>query len=92
MNPLSIVYIAPIKTITSPPGWKLFYCAEMSPFLEAVGNNGLLQHSQFRYALASFSQFGKHCCYVAFGKIRCLPNLLNLTFEEELPLRQGIRL
>ena len=91
MNPLSIVYIAPIKTVTSPPGCKLLYCAEMSQFLEAVGNNGLPQHTQFPYALASFSQFGKHCCYVAFSKIHCLPNLSNLTFEEELPLRQGIR-
>ena len=91
MNPLSIVYIAPIKTVTSPPGCKLLYCAEMSQFLEAVGNNGLPQHTKFPYALASFSQFGKHCCYVAFSKIHCLPNLSNLTFEEDLPLRQGIR-
>ena len=91
MNALSIVYIAPIKTITSPPGCKLLYSAEMSQFIETVGNNGLPQHAQFPYALASFSQFGKHCCYAAFGKIHCLPNLLNLTFEEEFPLRQGIR-
>ena len=30
VNPLSIVYMTSIETITSPPGCKLFYCSEMS--------------------------------------------------------------
>ena len=45
MNPLFIPYIvALIETIISPPGCKLFYCAEMPQFLQAVGSNGLPQH------------------------------------------------
>ena len=36
MEPLPIVYIAPIKTMTSPPGGKLFYCVEMFQFLTAA--------------------------------------------------------
>ena len=76
MQPLPIVYIAPIKTITSPPAFRLFYCAVMFEFLESVGNNGLLHHTQFLCALASFSRFGKHYSYVAFGKIHFLPKLL----------------
>ena len=31
-------------------------------------------HTQFPYALANFSRFGKHCCYVAFRKFHCSPN------------------
>ena len=44
-----------IETIISPPGCKLFYCAEMPQFLQAVGSNGLPQHTQFSYALANLS-------------------------------------
>ena len=73
---MSIVYIALIETITSPPGSKLFYCVEMAQFLHAVGSNGLPQHTQFPYELASFSRSGKHCCYVEFRQIHCLPKLL----------------
>ena len=83
MNPLSIVYIAPIETITSP-GCKLFYYEEVSQFLEAVGSNGLPQHTQFPYAPTSFSRFGKHCSYVAFGKIYFISKLLpvqNVVFD-----------
>ena len=69
MNPLFIVYIALIETITSSAGYKLLYCAEMPQFLQAVGSNGLARHTQFPYALASFSRFGKHWCYVALDKI-----------------------
>ena len=50
--------------------------AEMSQFLQTVGSNGLPQHTQFPYAPAIFSRFGKHCSYVAFGKIHFTPNLL----------------
>ena len=88
MNPLSIVYIALIKTISFPPGCKLFYCVKMPQFLQAVGSNGLPQHTQFPYALASFSRFGKDCFYVAFRKIYCLPKLppaQNVVFD----LRSG---
>ena len=76
MNPLYIVCIASIETITSPPGCKLFYYAEMSQFLEAVGSNGLPQHAHFPYALAIFSRFGKHCSCVAFGKNHFILKLL----------------
>ena len=55
MNPLFIAYIVLIDTIISPPGCKLFYCAEMSQFLEVVGSNDLSQHTHFPYALANFS-------------------------------------
>ena len=75
MNALSIVYIAPIETITSPPGCKLFYYAEMPQFLETVGSNCLPQHTQFPYAPTSFSRFGKHCSYVTCGKIHFTPKL-----------------
>ena len=88
MNPLSTAYIASIETITPPPGYKIFYCAKMSRFLEAVGDSGLPQHTQFPYALASFSRFGKHFCSVAFRKIHRLPSLLpvqNVAFD----LRSG---
>ena len=76
MNPLSIMYIAPAETIASPPGCKLVYCAEMPQSLQVVGSNGLPQHTQFPYALVSFSRFGKHSCYVTFRKTHGLPKLL----------------
>ena len=66
MNLLSIVYIALIEAITSPPGCKLLYCAEMPQFIQPLGSNSLSQHTQFPYALTSFSRFGKHWYYVAF--------------------------
>ena len=75
MNALFIVYIAPIETITSPPGCKLFYCAEMPQFLAAVGSNCLPQHTQFPCAPTSFSRLGKHCSYVTCGTIHFIPNL-----------------
>ena len=81
---LSIIYIAPIETITSFPGRELFYYAEMCQFLELVGNNGLPHDTQFAYALASFSRFGKHYSYVAFGKKYFIPKLLpvqNVVFD-----------
>ena len=53
---------------------QVFYCAQMSQFLEVVGSNGLPQHTQFPHALGSISRFGKFCCHVAFRKIHCLPN------------------
>ena len=84
MNPLPIVYIASIEIITSPPGCKLFYCAEMFRFLEAVDNNGLPQHTRVPYAFASFSRFGKHYSYITFGKINFVPKLLpvqNVVFD-----------
>ena len=88
MNPLPIVYIVSIEIITSPLGCKIFYCAEISQFFQAVVSNCLPQHAQFPYALASFSPFGKHCCYIAFRKMHCLPKLLpaqNVVFD----LRSG---
>ena len=45
VNPLFIAYIALIKTINSPPGCKIFYCAEMSLFLEAVGSKVTIFHN-----------------------------------------------
>ena len=90
-------YIALIEPITSPPVCKLFYCAEMPQFLQAVGSNGLPQHTQFLYAFARFSRFGNHCWYVPFRKFHCLANCYQFrtsfwfTFREELPIRQGIR-
>ena len=68
MNPLSMVYIAPIITITPPPGCERFYYTDFFLFLKAVGSNGRPRHSQFPYAPASFSEFGKHYSYVASGK------------------------
>ena len=48
--------------------------------------------------LSGFSRFGLHYFYVTIGNIPFLPKLLPvqsvvfyLTFEEELPIRQGIR-
>ena len=76
MKRLPIVYIAPIESMNSPPGCKLFYCAEMFQFLKSVDNNGLPHHTQFLYALASLSRFGLHYFYVAFGNILFLPKLL----------------
>ena len=84
MNPLSIVYITPIEIITSPPGCKLFYYAEMPQFLEAVGSNSLPQHTQFPYAPTSFSRFGKYCSYATCGRIYFIPKLppvQNVVFE-----------
>ena len=46
----------------------LLLCGDAS-VLQAVGSNGLFQHTQLPYALASFPRFGKHYSYVAFGKI-----------------------
>ena len=41
-------------------------------FLETVGSNGVLRHTQFPNAPASFSEFGKHYSYVALGKIHII--------------------
>ena len=84
MKPLPTVYIAPIETMTSPPGYKLFYCAKMFQFLESIGNHGLPHDTQFSYALASFSRFGLHYSYVDLGDIHFLPKLLpvqNVVFD-----------
>ena len=63
-----------------------------------MGNDGLPQYTQFSYAFASFSRFDKRYCYVTIRKIHFLPKLLPVQnvvfyhpFEEELPIRQGIR-
>ena len=87
MNPLFIAYIVLIETITPPSGCKLFYCVSMSQFPEAVGSNGLPQHTQFPYALASFSRFVKHCCYVAFRK--CIVWQTVTSSDRRFDLRSG---
>ena len=91
---MSIVHIAPIETITSPPGFKLFYYAEMSQLREAVDSNGLPQHTQFPYAPAIFSRFDNYYSYVAFGKIHFIPKLLpvqNVVFDLRVFQRLGGR-
>ena len=98
MNPLSIVYIASIEIITSPPGCKLFYCAEMPQYFRrwvaTVFFNILSCRMRLQASLDSASIILMSLSVKFIFLLELLPVqnvVIYLTFEEELPIRQGIR-